>query len=75
MASSPGTSATGTMTAVLIPVSTVNSRTISAIAYSGTTATATCTAHGYSSGEPIQISGAAPWQYDGIFSITSVSRQ
>ena len=32
----PGSNAAGTMTAVLIPVSTVNSRTISSIAYGGT---------------------------------------
>ena len=73
MASAPTSNAAGTMTAVLIPVSTVNSRTISAITYSGTTATATCTAHGYSSGETVQITGASPWQYDGIFIITAVN--
>ena len=78
MASCPASNAAGTMTAVLIPVSTVNSRTISAITYGGTgglTATVTCTGHGYSSGQLIQISGAAQWQYDGIFTITSVPRQ
>ena len=64
------------MTAVLIPASTVNSRVISGITYGGVnnlTATATTTtAHGYSVGEPIQITGAGQWQYDGVFTIASV---
>ena len=73
MASAPASNAAGTMTAVLIPVSTVNSRAITSITYSGTTATVTCTGHGYSSGQLIQISGAAQWQYNGIFAITSIN--
>ncbi|MGA2033199.1 MAG: lamin tail domain-containing protein, partial [Thermoguttaceae bacterium] len=78
MLSTPSGSALGAMTAALIPVSTVNSRTITSITYGGTglsntTATVTCTGHGYSNGELIQISGASPWQYNGIFTITTLN--
>ena len=49
----------------------VPSESISSITYSGTTATVTtASAHGYSTGQQVQIAGAAQWQYDGIFPIT-----
>ena len=93
MASSFAGSATSPGTAVLIPVSTVNNRTITgityggtggltatastastqsitSITYSGTTATVTCPSHGYYSGQMVLIAGATPTQYDGLFPIS-----
>ena len=52
-------------------VYTVPTESITSITYSGTTATVTTASpHGYSTGQQVQIAGAAPWQYDGVFSIT-----
>ncbi len=51
-----------------------SSESISGITYSGTTATATTSsAHGYYTGQQIKIAGAAPAQYDGIFTISVLS--
>ena len=45
--------------------------TISSITYSGTTATVTtASANGYCTGDQIEIAGATPAQYDGLFTIT-----
>lgn len=43
---------------------------VSSITYSGTTATATCTAHGYETGQVVTITGATPSQYNGSFDVT-----
>ena len=50
--------------------------TISSITYSGTTATVTTTsANGYCTGDQVQIAGATPAQYDGLFTITVTGGQ
>lgn len=49
------------------------SKTISAITESSGTATATCTAHGFSAGDRIRISGATPTAYNNTFLILSVT--
>ncbi len=48
-----------------------SSETISSITYSGTTATVTtASAHGYFTGDQVQIAGASPAQYDGVFNVS-----
>lgn len=46
--------------------------TITSITESGSTATVTCTSHGYSTGEVATIWGAVPPQYSGTWTITVV---
>ena len=48
-------------------------KTVSGIAYSGTTATATVANHGFVNGQLVRITGASPTQYDGDFIITVVN--
>ena len=55
------------------PQAADNTKAVSAITRSGTTATATCTGHGYAVNDWVQISGANQPEYDGIFVITSVT--
>ena len=58
------------MNAILL--STGASQAISGITSSGTTATVTLTAHGYSTSNSVAISGASPDTYNGTFTITVV---
>jgi hypothetical protein len=46
---------------------------VSSIGYTGTTATVTLTLHGYNTGDWVQVSGAAPAEYNGLFQVTAVS--
>ena len=55
------------------PQAADDTKAVSAITRSGTTATATCTGHGYAVNDWVQISGANQPEYDGIFVITSVT--
>ena len=48
-------------------------KSVSSITHSGTTATVTSTAHGYSTGDVVVIKGAAEPEYDGAFTITVVT--
>jgi len=48
-------------------------KSVSSITRVGTTATATSTAHGYSNGDWIKISGATQSQYNGYFKIQNVT--
>ena len=72
MSSSPGANATGTMTAALIPAGTDNSQAITSLTSSGATATATYSGNTFLAGQQIQITGATPAQYDGVFTVASV---
>jgi hypothetical protein len=47
-------------------------RAITSLTVSGTTATATATGHGYTTGNSATIVGASPAAYDGTFTITVV---
>ena len=62
MASTPTAAATGTITVQL-----------GGITYSGTTATVLLPNNGYTSGEWVDIVGASPTTYDGIYQITGVT--
>ena len=71
--SSPGANASGTIAAALIPVGTNGLKSITGISSSGTTATVTCVSglpYNFYNGQEVQILGASPWQYDGIFPIS-----
>jgi hypothetical protein len=47
-------------------------KSVSSITRSGTTATVTCTGHGYTNGQSITIQGAVPSGYNGTFVITYI---
>ena len=51
----------------------LTTKTITSLTSTGTTATATVTAHGYTNGQSITISGATPAGYNGTFTITVVN--
>ena len=72
MTAAPTSNASGTMTAAVVPVGPENSQAVSSISYSGLTATATCPSESFVAGQQIQITGATPSQYDGVFTIASV---
>lgn len=54
------------------PLGNNPAKTISAITRSSTTATATSTAHGYSTADEVDISGATQPEYNGNFTITVI---
>jgi hypothetical protein len=58
------------LTASNATVDKITERDVSSITRSGSTATATVTAHGYISGQTINIRGAAQSQYNGNFAVT-----
>lgn len=69
---SPATPAT-TIDKITVSLSTGLEKSVSSIARSGSTATATSTAHGYSLGQQVTLNGADQPEYNGTFIITAVT--
>lgn len=70
VAESPPTPANGTYFASLPSAAAKN---VGSITRAGNTATVTVTAHGYTTGTVVTISGAAQAEYNGSFSITNIA--